>query len=277
MTAIFGEDIQVITYISATISFLSCLAVILCFWLFPHVRTFVTRIIFFLAIAELISAVGRYVQDCTTFAAISQFAGLSTFFWMATVGLVQYLTVVKHYRILYKYEIAFHVINWGVPLIDAIIIGAYDGYGEAGIWCWVKNSDTVGRWVGYFLFLFGSIVFILENRLHSALMPSASLSHHNTKQFQREIVLYLTVIFFVRIWSVMDRLYDLVSDNEAPDLIKDLHALGNCLQGAVNCLLLFFNNRTLRFVLSKTKQEKQKTKQNNSTRFFNIALFVKIW
>ena len=257
MTAITGTDIEIITYISSTVSALAALAVISCYYFVPQVRTFVTKIIFYLAIAELLSALSRYVQDCVAFAALSQFTGLATFCWMATVAIVQYLTVVKHYRVLYKFEIIFHIINWGFPIIDTIIIGVSNGFGEAGIWCWIKNSDTIGRWLGYFLWLFlalailfycfGSIVFILENRLHSALMPSASLSHQNTKQFQREIVLYLSVIVFVRIWSVMDRLYDLVSDNDAPDLIKDLHALGSCLQGFVNCLLLFFNNRTLRF------------------------------
>ncbi len=121
MTALFGTTIEVITYVCSAISLLPSIAVIFCYWYFPHIRTFVTKTIMWLAVAEFISSVGRYIPDCTTFGFLEQFTALSTLCWMATVAAVQYLTVVKHFPSLHRYETLFHIFNWGFPLIDAAV------------------------------------------------------------------------------------------------------------------------------------------------------------
>ncbi len=104
----------------------------------------------------------------------------------------------------------------------------------------------------------------------SVLMHFLPHTQKKQKRKQREIVLYLTVIIALRIWSVMDRLYDVVSVNESPSLLKYLDTAGSCLDGAANTLLLFFNNKTLRLVYSSPfshpPSKNKKTKQTKIKR-----------
>ena len=78
---------------------------------------------------------------------------------------------------------------------------------------------------------FGGIVIILEKRLNSPLMPSNSVSHQNSRTLQRELVLYLCILLFIRIFSLMDRFQNLISNEPAPVFVLYAHALGDSLQG----------------------------------------------
>ena len=99
------------------------------------------------------------------------------------------------------------------------------------------------------IYCYGSIILILESRLNSINLPSNFISHKNAKMFQRELLLYLTVIISIRLWSVFDRIQNLIDPARDIKLISYLHVIGASIQGAVNCLLLFYGNHTNRYVV----------------------------
>ncbi|XP_028343676.1 solute carrier family 2, facilitated glucose transporter member 5 isoform X5 [Physeter macrocephalus] len=122
--------------------------------LWPDLRSRARRLLLFLSLADLLSAVSYFYGvlqdfegpswDCVLQGALSTFANTSSFFWTVAIALYLYLSIVRTSRgpgdgrLLW----AFHVVSWGVPLVITVAAVAlkkigYDASDVSVGWCWV--------------------------------------------------------------------------------------------------------------------------------------------
>jgi len=172
-------DIALSGIIGSTLSLFGSLMVVLLYLLLPSLRTFKGRLLVYLSIADIVwtaailTGLSSFhsnatngdefvISDglCQVSGFLLQWFIVSEDFWIATIAIYLFFIIVKR-KDLKKKEWIFHVINWGVPFLVAILpfLGVGIGYGIAGTWCWV--IDPVARLVFSYFFVWTAFVIII--------------------------------------------------------------------------------------------------------------------
>lgn len=166
---------------STSFSTLGSILVLSFFYFFPSLRTFRGRLVLYLTVANLIwilsivVGLSSFIQGSGSGTSSSlkinsslcQAQGfflpwfiVSEDFWVATIAIFMYLTIVQKMNVK-KFEWVFHVVNWGIPFIISLIpwSGVGGGYGVAGSWCWVVDPED--QLLFSYLFAWLSFVIIV--------------------------------------------------------------------------------------------------------------------
>ena len=107
---------------------------------------------------------------CTTQGVFIQFFGMATVLWTCAIAANLYATVcLKLGEYAEQYEKWYHIVVWSVSATLAIVVGAADQYGDAGLWCWVKGTDGGGAYrLGCFYsvlvlaWIFNCVIYVLR-------------------------------------------------------------------------------------------------------------------
>ena len=159
------------TYVSIVSSTLSCFgaaSIILTYLLFKELRTTTRSVITFLAIADLITALGYVLgginyllhykthdqrKECDTFQTIcalqsyiTTWSQLSSFLWNCFLAFFLYLMIVHGKHKLANYLIIlFHFVAWLVPIAIALslLVKGYLGFSPyaASNWCFIRDQE----------------------------------------------------------------------------------------------------------------------------------------
>ena len=159
-----------VSIFSCTLSCLGSLLILLTFCLLKDLRTTTQKIITFLAMADLVSALGYIIgsvnflthfgetdttkcklfQDlCIAQSAITTWSSLVSFCWTVILAFHFFLIIVyQRFQLAGKLIPLYNVIAWGVPLLIVIPMLAtgklgYSPYATSN-WCFVKDSNYNG-------------------------------------------------------------------------------------------------------------------------------------
>ena len=173
-----GSAPSYVAIVSCTFSCLGSLLIVLTFFILKDMRTGSQKIITFLAIADLISAVGyiigsvnylkhrnlsydcgNFLQVCEGQATVTTYSSLVSFLWTVILALYFFLIIVfKRVQVASRLMIIYNIIAWGGPLAIVIPLLALNrlGYSHfaASNWCYVKDvehksltQDTETTWM----------------------------------------------------------------------------------------------------------------------------------
>ncbi|XP_036316783.1 G-protein coupled receptor 157 isoform X1 [Pipistrellus kuhlii] len=206
--------------------------------LWPDLRSRARRLLLFLSLADLLSAVSYFYGvlrdfpgpswDCVLQGALSTFANTSSFFWTVAIALYLYLSIVRTPRAprAGRLLLAFHVVSWGVPLaITAAAVAmkkiGYDASDVSVGWCWIdlEAEDRVlwmlltGKLWELLAYVTLPVLYLLIrkhiNRAHQALSeyrPILSEAHrlqHHSSMADKKLVLIPLIFICLRIWSTV--------------------------------------------------------------------------
>ncbi len=165
-----GVSPSYVSLVSCTLSCLGSLLILLTFCLLKDLRTTTQKIITFLAVADLISAIGyilgsvnflthfekRDSSDCDVFlilcktqATITSWSSLVSFCWTVILAFHFFLIIVfRRFQFAGKLVPVYNIIAWGVPLVIIVPLLVTDKLGyapyAASNWCYVKDYDYHG-------------------------------------------------------------------------------------------------------------------------------------
>lgn len=166
-----GQMPTIITLVSCSLSVVGAILTILPYLLWKDIRTGLRKIITFLAIADLITALGyimgsvnyfiyhkrieagektehactKFDEVCQIQAYITSWSSLSSFWWTSILALYIYWTVVKgEFQVVNKLFPIYHIIAWGSPLLTMLplLFTGSLGYSRfaAESWCFIKGD-----------------------------------------------------------------------------------------------------------------------------------------
>nr|XP_010955888.1 G-protein coupled receptor 157 [Camelus bactrianus] len=250
--------------------------------LWPDLRSRARLLLFFLSLADLLSAASYFYGvlqdfegsswDCVLQGAVSTFASTSSFFWTVAIALYLYLSIVRSMcgpearRLLW----VFHIVSWGVPLVITVIAVAlkkigYDASDVSVGWCWIdlEAEDRVlwmlltGKLWELLAYVTLPVLYLLIRkhigRAHAALseyrpiISQAQQLQRQTSVADKKLVLIPLIFIFLRVWSTVRFILTLYSSPvvQSPVLVV-LHGIGNTFQGGANCITFALCTRAVR-------------------------------
>lgn len=119
---------EIVAFTTALISVISTSLLIIFYIKMPSVRTYFVKLLFYLAICDLITALSQYIVNgkiaCSIQAGFLQFWSCASLFWMAAITVTMYSTVVRMKKYMWKYELLYHILCWPWPILSTIIMYA---------------------------------------------------------------------------------------------------------------------------------------------------------
>mmetsp|Transcript_21156 Transcript_21156/g.60180 ORF Transcript_21156/g.60180 Transcript_21156/m.60180 type:complete len:329 (-) Transcript_21156:31-1017(-) len=252
--------LRLVTITGAALSACGCLFIMVSYCAFHATRTFPYKLVLMLSIANLGSSMAYFIglpgpEDklgdaivcsstvaCYVAAVMTQFFDLASFLWIATIAFNIYLVMVlERGREVEGNESKYHLFAWGAPLIACALIAFMQGFGDAGLWCWIPVNKQALRFTFYYLPLV--LVFIYTSVSYACVARSVQ---NRTQQavVNMRLRLYVLVFVFVRIWSVIHRTQNYLSGEPAYALAL-LHSLFSPLQGFANALVYGCNKQVV--------------------------------
>ena len=163
-----GRGPSYVAIVSSSLSCAGSLLILLIYCLFRDLRSSAQKIITFLAIADLISALG-YIggsvnflthfnksghQQCKVFndlciaqASLTSWSSLASFSWTVALAFHFYLVIIYNRRALAsKLMVVYHILAWVVPLFIIVPLAATTKLGyapyAASNWCFVSTQNV---------------------------------------------------------------------------------------------------------------------------------------
>jgi len=151
----------------------------------------------------------------------------------------------------------YHGFVW-VPSLFFAALPLFAGvYGPAGAWCWIKSDSQVWRLCMLYiplLLLFGFVIFLyvwMAIRVYKDWKEMKRRGQVNDLTKQRHIAVFKRLsaypFIFILVWifSIVNRLYDLVSDDNSIFLLAVLQCIFMPLQGFINALAFALDKEIL--------------------------------
>ncbi|KAL8254753.1 hypothetical protein R6Q59_032974 [Mikania micrantha] len=158
---------------ASTLSLLGSGFIVLCYLCFKELRKFSFKLVFFLALSDMLYSFFSIVGDpskgffCYAQGYSTHFFCMASFLWTTTIAFTLHRTVVKHKADVEDFEPMFHLYVWGTSVVMTVLrsIGNEHGHlghiGRVAAWCWTETGRT-GKVVHFFTFyapLWGAILF----------------------------------------------------------------------------------------------------------------------
>mmetsp|Transcript_11269 Transcript_11269/g.14701 ORF Transcript_11269/g.14701 Transcript_11269/m.14701 type:complete len:307 (+) Transcript_11269:150-1070(+) len=264
MTTLLGEDlscagpfteaqtlaIKVSTFTFAGLSIVGSFMIIFSYWYFHSLRTFPYKLIVFLSVANLFSSVGYFLGEiglkdfdevecnnnagCIISAAMTQFFDVANFLWTSIIAFNIHSVIVKGKgRVVEYWEKYYHWVAWGGSGFLALVVAIFQGYGDAGIWCWIVEDKVWLRFLCYYLPL---LLVMTYNIIICLIIMRAVRDSSQEAMVNFRLRLYVLVFVFVRIWSILDRMQNVLGDSPVFPLAL-LHSIFSPMQGIANALV----------------------------------------
>ncbi|KAK6472353.1 G-protein coupled receptor 157-like isoform X1 [Huso huso] len=272
---------RAVILISCFLSFLGSCLIIFTYMLWADLRTKPRKLLVFLSVADLLSAVSYFYGvlrdfdsdswDCVLQGSVSTFANTSSFFWTVAVAIYLYIFIVRSdQRTANGLLLWFHIISWCVPLgitIAAVSLQkiGYDASNVSVGWCWVSinASDQVlwmlltGKVWEILAYITLPILYILIKKhiktAHAALseyrpiLAANPMSQFQSSMADTKLTLIPVIFIALRIWSTIRFVLTLAESPAVQNpMLVILHGVGNTFQGGANCIMFVLCTQVVR-------------------------------
>ncbi|GAB4854005.1 glycolytic proteins transcriptional activator gcr1, variant 2 [Ancistrocladus abbreviatus] len=163
------RDRQILAGVNTGASSLSLVGsgfIVLCYVLFKQLRKFSFKLVFFLALSDMLCSFFSIIGDPSTgFFCYAQgsihFFCVASFLWTTIIAFTLHRTVVQHKTDVEDLEPMFHLYVWGTSLVMTVIRSIGNHHGHLGAWCWTQTgrAGKVVHFVTFYLPLWGAILY----------------------------------------------------------------------------------------------------------------------
>ncbi|XP_074280394.1 G-protein coupled receptor 1 [Silene latifolia] len=152
---------------ASTLSLLGSGFIVLCYLLFKDLRKFSFKLVFLLALSDMLCSFFNIIGDPSTgFFCYAQgysthFFCVASFLWTTTIAFTLHRTVVQHKTDVEDFEPVFHLYVWGTSLVLTIMRSIGNHHGHIRAWCW-SQTGLAGKVVHFGTFygpLWGAILY----------------------------------------------------------------------------------------------------------------------
>ncbi|KAF5177389.1 G-protein coupled receptor [Thalictrum thalictroides] len=165
-----ANDRRILTSLNtgaSTLSFAGSTFIVLCYVLFKELRKFSFKLVFFLALADMLCSFFNIIGDpsqgffCYAQGYSTHFFCVASFLWTTTIAFTLHRTVVRHKTDVEDLEPMFHLYVWGTSLFVTVIRSIGNDPGRLGVWCWSETGRTgkVVHFITFYAPLWGAILF----------------------------------------------------------------------------------------------------------------------
>ncbi|XP_010693024.2 G-protein coupled receptor 1 isoform X1 [Beta vulgaris subsp. vulgaris] len=165
-----GSDRQILATVNTVASSLSLLGsgfIVLCYLLFKDLRKFSFKLVFYLALSDLLCSFFNIIGDPSTgFFCYAQgysthFFCVASFLWTTTIAFTLHRTVVQHKADVEDLEPVFHLYVWGTSLVMTIMRSIGNHHAHIRAWCWAQTgrSGKLVHFVTFYAPLWGAILY----------------------------------------------------------------------------------------------------------------------
>ncbi|BBG95039.1 G-protein-coupled receptor 1 [Prunus dulcis] len=144
-------DRQVLTAVNAgaaSLSFVGSGFIVLCYVLFKELRKFSFKLVFYLALSDMLCSFFSMVGDpsrgffCYSHGYSTHFFCVASFLWTTTIAFTLHRTVVRHKTDVEDMEAMFHLYVWGTSLVMTVVRSIGNNHSHLGTWCWSQSGRT---------------------------------------------------------------------------------------------------------------------------------------
>ncbi|GAV85336.1 LOW QUALITY PROTEIN: Dicty_CAR domain-containing protein, partial [Cephalotus follicularis] len=165
------EDRRLLTAVSRGASSLSLVGsgfIVLCYLLFKQLRKFSFKLVFYLALSDMLCSFFSIVGDpsngmfCYAQGYSTHFFCVASFLWTTVIAFTLHRTVVRHKADVEDLEAMFHLYVWGTSLVMTVIRSIGDNHAHLGALCWSQTGRTGKASVHFITFyvpLWGAILY----------------------------------------------------------------------------------------------------------------------
>ncbi|XP_041663659.1 cyclic AMP receptor 1 isoform X3 [Cheilinus undulatus] len=151
---------------TGTFSLVGCLFMLFVIWLLRRYHSLAQKMILSLTVAAFFNSTAYVMGESHPGGSLCDFqAWWLTYFdwcalaWVCLITLNLYLNLVREVST-NRYQMFYHLIAWGVPLVMASFPLLKGYYGPAGAWCWIIDDHVAWRFGIWYVPLF-SLIFLM--------------------------------------------------------------------------------------------------------------------
>jgi len=253
------HTISTLTEVSTWATLVGSLFIVSSYLAFKEIRHFHLRLVFFLAIADFFVSIvfilnlhidiSNYVT-CEILAGALQFFELSSSCWAFCIAFVLDQVIRANNYAVETYEKYFHMFSWGFPAVTVIIAHFQGLFGNAGLWCWIQETDKgLFRWLYFYLPLVLILIYVVvvytvvSRKIRRQLSVSATFYQTNNETTIQQTFRWY-IIGWVICWmpAIVDRIQDMIWPNDPIYVLTAMHAFFAPLAGFCNSIALGFND-----------------------------------
>lgn len=252
------QAIRIAMDVSLSLSLTGSVFILSMFALFPHLRAFAFKLVFFMTIADTGKAICKehaaYLLPiegvfCYIAAVVDTYCALASVLWTSVIAWSMYITVVKGREDIESLEKYFHLYCWGVPLVMTPLPFTTESYGEAQGWCWIAASQG-SLWLGTMwrvLAFYGPLWLVVPFNIYSYARVIRAIRVHSGSALSESVQVRNTIIRRLRFYPIVllicftpvtiKRIYDFIDPTEANIYLGIVSASMMCLNGLCNALV----------------------------------------
>jgi len=239
---------------------LGSLCTIITYILFKQSRSYGTKLVFLLSIADLGISLALlqslyvdYLPEnvrpaiCNLEGVMIQFFEIAAILWSFTIGVSIYLIFLRDFDpdVLERKAWLARVVIYGFAGISAAVPLARGKYSELFpgakySWCWIGDATAPER---YFMYLPDLVVFFTLCIMYPVIIAKArNWESREVSKFTKNMALYLLVFIICQVPAMVDRLvYHFFLPNANTYAISMVHFSVQPLQGFLDCLVFCWN------------------------------------
>ncbi|KAL2897454.1 G-protein coupled receptor 1 [Bienertia sinuspersici] len=140
------EILATVNMVASSLSLLGSGFIVLCYLLFKELRKFSFKLVFYLALSDMLCSFFNIIGDPSTgFFCYAQgysthFFCVASFLWTTTIAFTLHRTVVQHKADVEDLEPVFHTYVWGTSLVMTIMRSIGNHHGHIRAWCWSQSG-----------------------------------------------------------------------------------------------------------------------------------------
>ncbi|KAK9142175.1 hypothetical protein Syun_011575 [Stephania yunnanensis] len=152
---------------ASALSFVGSSFIVVCYLLFKELRKFSFKLVFFLALSDMLCSFFSIVGDpsngffCYAQGYSTHFFCVASFLWTTVIAFTLHRTVVRHKTDVEDLEPIFHLYVWGTSLVMTVMHSIGNNHGHLGVWCLTQTGRTgkVIHFIAFYAPLWGAILF----------------------------------------------------------------------------------------------------------------------
>lgn len=233
-----------------SLSFVSSLFILLCYFLFERLRSFAFRLVTLIALSDCLYSIGHLLGNLEDGPFCHIQAYIITYFELVSL-LVTVLIARSLQRVFLQGDLQveedekwYIIAAWTLPWIVLFLPESTDSYGPSGTFCWIKGHssiDTAWRFVIFYIWLWSGILYILYVYYNISKKYSFSQSMNqddiNKSKVISRMKYYPLTLIICYFFASINRVYLFVAPQNPSFVLSLLHLIFVSLKGVVNSVI----------------------------------------
>ena len=244
--------------VTASLSLVGSSFIILTWILFRNLRTFPFKLIVFLSASDFFASIAylfsvnesmkncNQQEYCSIIGFCLHFFLCASFMWIFAISINLNLLLVQRVgNDILKYEKYYHLLTWGTCIILSVVPLFFDGYGDAGNYCWIKMENEI--YLATFVYHIPLLLVMIMssiNFLVSSISVKAGRDRKTTGETVRikiRLTMYIVVFVLFHFFEITKKIH-MLADSQNPSyglyflarLFTPLNGLGNAVAYGLN-------------------------------------------